>query len=254
MAIEFQFKRFYQFVWYSLYSNRKTLLYSSSLGIGIWALIFYTQTNLVRASFERSNLEDTNALISMQVSALQAALGFPMFTLGLWATSKIFKNLHNKSSNLAFLTLPVSSFEKWLSAWLLTGPLLALGFISLYFILVVVLSLSLGHLEFIDLFLTRGILKMIIQYLYLQPLFLIGAIYFRKNQFAKTWLFVFIGGFIIANIFMQLFFTYNTDSISFLQSQLFINGTKGLLSHPFIISLSLLMLAFSYFLFQRKQA
>ena len=254
METTFLFKRMYQFMWFTLYSKRKSILTSGGLAIGIWGLIFFTQINLTRSALALGYSEESRLALLMQVEAIQAALGFPMVTLGLWATSRIFSSIHNPSQNLGYLTLPASSLEKWIASWLLTGPILAFGFILLYFILSIGFCLSIGHPEIISTFLSIKIFSLILNYLYLQPIFLIGAVFFRKNQFTKTWLVIFIGGFIIANLIIRLIIGNGDHAISIYRSNIFTQTIHGLLSHLFFICISIFMLLSSYLLFKRKQA
>ena len=118
-----------------------------------------------------------------------------MFIGGYVFTSNIYFELHQVQRSYSYLTLPVSLTERLVSAWLITGPLFAV-FSLLAMLLIglagnLVMQLLNGTMPF-NLVIFTGSLKTIGIYLVTQSVFLLGAVYFRKNNFLKTLLALFL--------------------------------------------------------------
>jgi len=116
--------------------------------------------------------------------------GFIYFILGIVLTFAIFKEIHNQSSNQLYLTLPISPIERLTAIWLTTMVIYTLAFSILGFIIgefaILFGSLFLSAdytplVPFSDNY--WGIVK---AYLFIQPLFILGAISFKKNRLGKT--------------------------------------------------------------------
>jgi hypothetical protein len=120
------------------------------------------------------------------VSSLYVA----MFIGGFIYTASIFKEIHHSPRAYRFLTLPASNFEKFLYGWMLTSPL----FIVVSFIIINVIALLVGIVLYMfgkeignfDIIANNGFGKVSLTYIFSQPIFLVGATYFKKNQFFKT--------------------------------------------------------------------
>ncbi len=116
-----------------------------------------------------------------------------IFTLwGLLLTSDIFQDLNTPSTAFQSLTLPATSTEKFISAWFLTMPIFLLVTIASIFLISLLSSLILlifeGSFSGFNLYnpFDATTWEFALNYLFLNSLFLLGAIYFRKNNFLKT--------------------------------------------------------------------
>ncbi len=96
--------------------------------------------------------------------------------IGLTITGYAFSDVHDKKRGYRYLLLPASSFEKFFSRWFSTSMLYLLSFSVLLY--------ALGFLA------PYEIWQAIPGYLILQSVFLLGAIYFKKNVLLKTGLLI----------------------------------------------------------------
>jgi hypothetical protein len=110
-----------------------------------------------------------------------------LFFGGLVITSMAFKDLHNPNKTGFYLTLPCSNVERLLSRWLLTSVGFAIATLSCYCLFSIIAAAL--HLSFTSHivniwqpYLWHGIRL----YLIIQPLFLYGAIKFKRYAFFKT--------------------------------------------------------------------
>ena len=110
-----------------------------------------------------------------------------IFVSGFLFTSIIFNELRNKSKAIFYLTLPVSNVERLFVAWFLTSPVLVivLSFI-LYFINVLGIIISTGSFITVQPFFSLEYFHTLLNYLLIQPIFLLGSVMFKKNNFLKT--------------------------------------------------------------------
>lgn len=116
-----------------------------------------------------------------------------IFTLwGLLLTSDIFQELFTPSTAFQSLTLPATSTEKFLSAWVLTMPVFLIVTITAIFLITLLSSLIFlmfdGNLSGFNIYnpIDQTTWDFALNYLFLNSLFLLGAVYFRKNNFLKT--------------------------------------------------------------------
>lgn len=118
---------------------------------------------------------------------------FFIFTLwGLLLTADIFQELHSPSTAYQSLTLPAASAEKFITSWVITMPIFLLVSISAIFMIGILTSLVLmilsGSFSGFHIYnpFEESTLKFVTNYLFFNSLFLLGAIYFKKNNFLKT--------------------------------------------------------------------
>lgn len=118
-----------------------------------------------------------------------------LFVGGFVFTSNIFAELHSPQKSIPFLTLPVSKLERLVNAWLLTAilfPILAfLAFALVLLLAYLILSIPIPAGAF-EMFWSAKALKIVILYFITQSIFLFGAVYFRKHNFLKTLLSLFV--------------------------------------------------------------
>ncbi|WP_299825919.1 hypothetical protein [uncultured Pontibacter sp.] len=116
-----------------------------------------------------------------------------LFVGGYVFTSKIFSELHSPQKSYAFLTLPVSTSEKLLGAWIIAAPLYLLTALLGATILMLVSALVAGQsADLPNAFSSMQFLRMIGSFLVTQTFFFLGAVAFRGNNFMKTLLAMFI--------------------------------------------------------------
>jgi hypothetical protein len=127
---------------------------------------------------------------------------YPLLLIGGYiVTSLSFKELHLNGQSIFYLTLPGSSFEKYLSKLLVTSVGYAFG--SLFFYTAVSsaaeginrLIFGYGH-PFFNPF-ERATLILVAVYLVTQAVFLVGSVYFRKLAFIKTNLYIWLFGIVV---------------------------------------------------------
>jgi hypothetical protein len=149
-----------------------------------------------------------------------------IFTLwGLLLTSDIFHELYTPSTAFQSLSLPATSTEKFLSAWFLTMLIFLIVTITVIFLITLLFSLAALVIEgnFSEFFLynpfDRLTLEFVLNYIFLNSLFLLGAIYFRKNNFLKTiaaFIAIIISLIIIWTILVWVYlFLFEIDQFSF---------------------------------------
>jgi hypothetical protein len=109
-----------------------------------------------------------------------------MTLIGLIFTSQMFQELHTPSRSYAFLTLPVSTFEKLIAAWLLSSPLFVLAYTAVTFVIYLISTLVAGTPDIVFNYFTPAYWSTIANYMVIQTIFLLGACYFRKTNFLKT--------------------------------------------------------------------
>ena len=119
-----------------------------------------------------------------------------LFIGGFLFTSQSFRELNNESSLIFYLSLPASNLEKFISKLIISS----IGYIFVSLVVYFLFSLTtyifgtliFGHAHKIFNPFHHSILTSIHLYLVTQSIFLLGAVYFRKNNFIKTILSIFV--------------------------------------------------------------
>jgi len=123
-----------------------------------------------------------------------------LFGGGLYLTSHSFSILQNTSRGFLYMQLPASTFEKLLMALLSTGIFFALMHTFLYTILANFQYMVWGWFVELPEYsfnpLNKDYFLIVKSYLYMQPVFLLGALFFRKFNFVLTNLSIFLVGFV----------------------------------------------------------
>ncbi len=123
-------------------------------------------------------------VLTAEISPAQSPLyWFILFAGGCLITSSSFKELHDPSTSIHYLTLPCSAWQRYFSIWALTGPA--------YFCLVTALY-AVGI--FVHVLLHRfwlfgspwATLYIAGEYLIANAFFLFGAVLLKKLPFLKT--------------------------------------------------------------------
>ena len=119
-----------------------------------------------------------------------------IFIAGFIVTSATYNELHTPARGQFYLILPANTLEKLLSNWLLSSILYVLAaFIILSGVLGITTLLSSWifntDIAFFNPF-TNDNMEIMGQYIVVQSIFFLGALYFRKNNFPKTLLSIFV--------------------------------------------------------------
>ena len=183
-----------------------------------------------------------------------------MFIGGYIFTSNIFSELHDVRKATHYLTVPASTTERLLSAWLLTAilfPILSMLIITLIILIAnLLMNLTLNFEPFQQVFYNGGF-SIFRSYLITQSIFLLGAVYFRKNNFLKTVLAMFVFSMVVmalASAFGYLFLsslsegpgaTFEANNMTVQLESLFLEGIPAAarilyyyLSVPFFLVVS----------------
>ena len=126
--------------------------------------------------------------------------GILLFIGGYVASSRAFREAHDRTRNHDWLMLPSSTLEKLTARLVLTSVGYAAGVVIFYSVFSVVAaglsSLIFGGHRGLFAPWTREVGLMLANYLVMQSVFLVGAAFFRKNHFVKTVLSLTVIGFV----------------------------------------------------------
>ncbi len=119
-----------------------------------------------------------------------------IFIGGFIITSMAYNEIHTPARSQFYLTLPATTAEKLFSHWLITSILFVL-ISNVLLSLVLLLANAIGYVAWavpINMFnpFTQANLQLMAIYVVVQSIFFLGALYFRKNNFLKTILSVFV--------------------------------------------------------------
>lgn len=131
-----------------------------------------------------------------------------LFLGGFIVTSTAFSEMHKPEKSTHYLTLPASAFEKVFTSWLSTTVIFILFAISFFYAAWYVastLAFFLTSTPFTAInFFDAKLWLMIGIYFAAQPIFFLGAIYFKGHNFLKTLLALFVISF-AHSVFQTLF-------------------------------------------------
>jgi len=119
-----------------------------------------------------------------------------LFGGGILMSSAAFKKIHEKNTAMLYLTLPVSTITRYLSLWLLTGPIYLI-FITFLYGIGMMISIFQGFFFYIDIF---SFSHVCLNYLILNAIFLWGSVMFKKLSLIKTLFSLLLFGIILAII------------------------------------------------------
>lgn len=194
-------------------------------------------------------------------AAVREAAIFFYLLGGLVLTSMIFNEIHTPTKAFQFLTLPSTTFEKLTAAWFTGTMIYTLATMASIFVLSVIIEtikgINTGVWSSFFVFnpFTWEILDTILLFLFYQSIYLLGAVYFQKNNFLKTLL-------VIIVVSLGLIFFLNIGLLIFGLAQneeFFINIQFGSLAwfvyakYAIGTVLTLLFIWFSYLQLKNKQ-
>lgn len=186
----FSFKRLLLLMRRQIFSGGKSLLIAFGGVAGTLLVI-----SLLVAYFNPSGL---SGMVSLYFVV--------MFIGGYIFTSNVYNELHQVQRSFSYLTLPVSLTERLVSGWLMTGVLYAAASLLTMILIGMVGNLVMTILNKTTPFgwiISAGTIKITGIYLVTHIVFLLGAAYFRKNNFLKTLLALFLFN-LVLNVFAGL--------------------------------------------------
>lgn len=111
---------------------------------------------------------------------------------GMVITSHIFHEIHSQSQAFRFLTLPATNFEKFAGAWFITSVAFLVVVLVAIFLLSVIIEIisavnysNWNNFKLFNPF-QEGRFESYGNYFLYHSIYLLGAIYFKKNNFLKT--------------------------------------------------------------------
>lgn len=211
-TMEFSFKRFMLLIRNDIYVNRVIILMASA-AISLLIIIFLFP---FLWSEQYKEAADNINIIYPRI----------LYIFGLIITVNIFKDIHNEVNCPVRLLLPASILEKYASRVLLSTMLFAVGLTALIsavsLIYAGIIRLLFGScIAFFNPF-SKRILFHVVFYFMCQAPFILGAVYFKKSFFIKTflcfgifavllWKFCsFMGDYYVYILYSGIFFTPDT--------------------------------------------
>lgn len=179
MNTELNLKRLGFFIRRQLYLN------FSTLWVGIVAITGFLLAASVLVPYFKPE---------QSVSVLVNLFGIVFFVCGFIFTSRIYSEMQSPQQSYTFLTLPVSTIERLLGAWLISSPLYIIS-VSIIFSVLMAISALIAGASVSSFFQSKFLflnIRDIGAFMVFQTVFLLGAATFRGNNFLKTLLAVFI--------------------------------------------------------------
>lgn len=124
-----------------------------------------------------------------------------LFIGGFFLTSRIFSEMQSQETAIHYMTLPVSNLEKLITGWLYSSIfflIISLVFIYITYYIAAIFALMILGTNLIPLNIFEwDFLLLTAIYLVLQPIFMLGAATFKRHNFLKTLLSLFVLALII---------------------------------------------------------
>lgn len=132
------------------------------------------------------------ALMPFHITSGSTAYFFILYVGGIFISGSAFADYHDARKAFFSLTLPCSNFERFLSRWIETTILYAIGLLLFYY-LFSLLSYTVnlyGYHQQVQLFdvMQPSLWQGILEYFIFQSIILLGAVTFKKNALIKTFL------------------------------------------------------------------
>ncbi|PKD42792.1 hypothetical protein [Rhodohalobacter barkolensis] len=244
----FSKERFLQVVKRFWVLNQKKWLIGFAGGIGILVLIY-----LLNSTGPTANVNSGIAVVGVGLTLYKFG--------GYFLTSGIFDELGKKSSASQMLTLPASTFEKFLAGWFLTYFLYTFVVVGLLYLIGIILGVNpvLTSLQLSDPNVDASkayFLDALLSYTALHSVFFLGSTFFKGNNFLKTLLsivlfFIAIG---LIALVIQIIFPGEVTETVFFPTLMGISKTMVLwIGTLFKIGTAALFLFLSYRQLQNRQ-
>jgi hypothetical protein len=181
---QFSVQRFLLLIKRYLLFNAKTWLIGLGATSGVMIVIGVIQAYVSQFNYQVEPLVTTGQVI--------------IYIGGFILTSMAYNEIHTPARSQFYLTLPATTIEKLFSQWVVTS-LIFVVVANILLSIVLIIGNLIGNLvwsvpfDFFNPFALANIELMLI-YIITQSIFFLGAIYFRKNNFLKTILSLFVIG------------------------------------------------------------
>lgn len=180
---------------------------------------------------------------------------------GLILTSMIFNEVHSSTKAFQFLTLPSTTFEKISAAWFTSTIVYTvvsmISIVALSILIEVIKGINTGVWSPFHIFnpFTSDVISAFLDYLFYQSIFLLGAVYFKKNNFIKTLLviIVFVLGIIFVLNIALLIFGLSQNQDFFLNVQLDAQAWLTPVKYLLGVGFTLFFIWLSYLQLKNKQ-
>ncbi len=203
-------------------------------------------------------------MMNVQRPGFIAIRGFTLslYTLGgLILTSTIFNEVHSSTKAFQFLTLPSTTSEKLFAAWF-TGSVIytvvsMVAIVLLSLLIEIIKGVNLGIWTPFNIFnpFAPDVISSILGFFFYQSIFLLGAVYFKKNNFIKTLLVIIVfvlGALFVLNIGL-LIFGLSQNQEFFLNIQLGAQRWFTVLKYMLGTGLTVFFIWLSYLQLKNKQ-
>jgi hypothetical protein len=181
---------------------------------------------------------------------------FFLYFIGFMITAYAFSDVHDKQRGYQYLLLPARSFEKFFTRWFLTSIVYAFGFSLIILGGAYIYSMLVNTAYDIDLnALYNNIWQVNHRYFLLQPIVLLGAVYFKNRVLLKTGL-VFTGFLVlliaVAGLIFYLFYQHEFQTNTMPPMEFLINmlSTAGFCLRILIAPICFLL---AYFRFKKYE-
>jgi hypothetical protein len=252
MTSGFSFERFKQVLYRTLVLNKKQLILGS-VGAMVGLFVFWCLMMIF----------DSDAVV-LEKTVIMLSTGTALYQIvGYIFTASIFNELHKNETASRFLTLPATTAEKLSAAWGVTYLLYTIGAIAILTLALFLSNIS-GQLFYNSDPLNMATLAQIylnitlLFYLVFNSVFLLGAVYFRGNNFLKTvfTFFLFLIGFVVLSTIVAYLLGATNFNLYFSnQFNITSDGdfNRFLTTLLYTLPLTALFLAFSYFRLKNRQ-
>ena len=240
----FSFARFKQLSKRTIELNRSSWLMGLGAVLGILLILWFFPI-----------LTGHNTWHSYRIENLLPAAIFFFVPGGLFITSSLFNELHSPTTAFQHLTLPATALEKLLSAWAVTTVLYTIASLIIYFLLTLIIqlitALTISSDLSIQMFnpLDFDLAESVASYFYYHSIFLLGAVYFVKNNFLKTLLSIVL---VVSALILitGLVFFVSAGTIAF---QFSTDDLSSVVIHTLSIFFSLFMLVIAWIRLKNRQ-
>lgn len=239
----FSFERFQLLAKRTISLNQKNWVIGFASAFGILALAWFLPI-----------LTGLTVWHGYQINSLMPAATFLFTAGGLFITSTMFDELHSPTTAFLNLTLPATTYEKLNNAWFISVVLFTItaftGYFVLHLLIQLITAVIVSSTPDIQLFnpFSKDVGTLLYTYVAYNSVFLLGAAYFKKNNFLKTLVaIIFVGvGLSFISLVAAFLSVENSFHISFSE----INST---ILHFITIGFISLMLFFSYIRLKNRQ-
>jgi len=178
------------------------------------------------------------------------------FLCGLVFTARIFSELHIPQKSYAWLTLPVSTGEKFWASWLSSSPVFVLVFFAACALIYFIACITGNSIDAFTQMFSKSVVKAIASFIVIQSIFFLGAVYFRNNNLMKTIFALFLIAMafsVYSGVLTWLFWNRHGNLDLSISSKDMIGNTGRVISFAFWFLLGPFMLLVSYFRLKERQ-